>query len=492
NILVIKSVADNYPVNSPLDITGFYDSQSHVVAGENVTLDELEKVTIGNEYDDPRIHFWLNPGAASGYPPVNSKAIMLYNLNELMDEQLTTAINNKEFIALDDEHKEVLVPMIFKINENDFTKDGKTVLDFINTYRKKKIRSDYKINYYSANRDLNDSKERSKTKNVVEEKKAAPMAPKIETPKKDSVVEKPIEKIVEKPIEKPVEGVVEKPVENANKDSVRTAGETLRGDDILSQGSYMLHTVFQIRALGSNNTQHALYNADLNRVDNDYRTSNFTFTVQCWNKLSERVNYGVQFNFRSLVISDINSSPYNTLSFSNKKNSKFYFRDVSNSLKYLFHEGKWRVTGITTILVPGSKNNVVQFKRDSLYDNGQNLWINQLFFNRRFSKYFTLNTDLEGTYRLSNANSTNGFIVRASLLPEFNYWITRSLKFYVFFELNPLVNHGFFSSFYFREGTGFTLVPGKIAQWDLQYYYYALGKKSSAISSLLLAGRFNF
>ena len=43
NIAVIKSVIENYPIDSPLDVNGFFDSQKHSVAGREVTLDEIEK-----------------------------------------------------------------------------------------------------------------------------------------------------------------------------------------------------------------------------------------------------------------------------------------------------------------------------------------------------------------------------------------------------------------------------------------------------------------
>jgi|GEM_PF-1687282 len=481
NILVIASVAEKYPVKSALEIPGFFDVQAHVVAGETMTLDELEKIKMGNEYDDPRIHFWLNP-AAIGSPAVNSNAIMLYNIDKLLDEQLKMALNNDDYIGLDPDHKEVLVPGIFKIYESDFTRNQKTVLDFINVYRKKQIKKEFKINYYFSNNDLNDLHEKAKTKKVKEEIKTPAKVEEKMPAVRDSVIEKPVEKIVIDTAKAVAEPAAAEPA----------VSETAWNDDILSQGSYMLSSVFQIRASGSLNTQHAGYNGELNRINNDYRTSSFNFTVQCWNRISERVNYGVQLTFRSLVISDFNSSPYNALSFSNKDNSKFYFREVSNSVKYLFHEGKLRVTGISSLLVPGSKNNLVEYKGDSLFDNGQTQWFNQLFFNRRFSKYFTLNSELNGALRFNTPNPANRFVVRGALLPEFNYWFSHGVRFYVFAELNTQINHGFFSSFYFREGAGLTLVPGKIAQWDLQYHYNALGKRSVATSAFTLSGRINF
>ena len=471
NILVIKSVADHYPIKSALDIKGFFDMQTHEVGGESVTLDELEKVIIANEYKDPRIRFWLIP-AAVGSPGVNSNALTLHNINGLLEQQTVAALSNDDYIGIDKEHKEVLVPVIFKINEKDYSGNGKTVLDYINSYRKKKINYGYKVSYYFFNSDLNDFNKKSESGVKVIEKEPLVASAKVNAHGKDSIPPGPIEKI--------------------NTDTVKTINRFDSIEDILSAGSYMLNTVFQLRAAGSLNTQHALYNGDMNRVDIDYRSSNFNFVVQGWNRISEHVNYGVQFTFRSLFISSYNSSPYDAISFSNSKNSKFYFRDVTNSVKFLIHDGKWRVTGITSLLVPGSKNNVVKYHKDSLFDFGQTQWINQLFFNRTFSKYFTLNTEFNGTYRFNVSNTSNSFILRGSLLPEFNYWFSPSVRFFAFCELNPQLNNGFFANFYFREGAGFTLVPGKISQWDFLYQYNALGKRAVATSSFMVAGRFNF
>ena len=42
NVLVIKQVVDNYPINSPKDVTGFFDERKFTVAGEELTLDQIE------------------------------------------------------------------------------------------------------------------------------------------------------------------------------------------------------------------------------------------------------------------------------------------------------------------------------------------------------------------------------------------------------------------------------------------------------------------
>ena len=41
NLLVIKNVIDHYPLNSPLDVAGFFDGIRHQIAGKKTTLNNL-------------------------------------------------------------------------------------------------------------------------------------------------------------------------------------------------------------------------------------------------------------------------------------------------------------------------------------------------------------------------------------------------------------------------------------------------------------------
>lgn len=459
NILVIKSVADNYPVKSPLDINGFFDAKVYTVAGEETTLDELEKVTLGNEYEDPRIHFWLVP-AANGSAALNSNAILISNLDDLLNEQAKTALNNEEYIGVDAAHKDVLLPMNFKVYESDFTRDGKTMLDFINIYRKKKIPVDYKINFYPLNWDLNDARKTSKTKDKI-----VVIPAKIDT--------------------------VASTDSTLTKKKKRTYIE-YTGDDILSEGSNFLTSVFQLRFSAIVNSQRSFYNGEWNRINDDVRASHLTFAVQGWNRITNKINFGLQLTYRSLTAGSFESSPYSTFSFSNSKNSKVYFRDVTNSLKFLLHDYNSRWVYQTSLLVPVSKNNAVTYKGISVLDNLQTQWINQLFFIHQYSQFFTLNAELNQNLRFKSANAESKFTVRSSLTPEFNYWFSRSFKFYAYLELNPQLTEGAFSSFYFREGAGLTVLSGKTFQSDLQYFYNALGKRANATQSLMLGCRLNF
>jgi hypothetical protein len=42
NATVIKNVIDHLPINSPMDVDGFFNKKKHTIAGKEITLDELE------------------------------------------------------------------------------------------------------------------------------------------------------------------------------------------------------------------------------------------------------------------------------------------------------------------------------------------------------------------------------------------------------------------------------------------------------------------
>jgi len=120
NILVIHQIVENYPLNSPLDVSGFYDKTKFNIAGESWTLDYLENEVIRPNYNDARVHFALVCGALG------------QNENKLM------------------------VSEIFKWFEGDF--GGKSnVISYINMFRDQKFSKDLKIDYYPYDWSLNDS-----------------------------------------------------------------------------------------------------------------------------------------------------------------------------------------------------------------------------------------------------------------------------------------------------------------------------------------------
>ena len=155
NIIVIYQVSKYYPLKSALDQSGFFDKVRHKVAGENITLNELEIKKIVLKFKDPRIHFALACAAVS-CPELASFAYQPSKIDEQLNARTVKAINDPAFIRIDQAQKQVNISEIFKWYNKDFTSTGKTLLQFINQYRNEPIPVNYTQGFYQYDWRLNE------------------------------------------------------------------------------------------------------------------------------------------------------------------------------------------------------------------------------------------------------------------------------------------------------------------------------------------------
>jgi Protein of unknown function, DUF547 len=154
NLIVIYWVVEYYPLKSPLDKSGFFDKVKHKVAGEELSLNALEIKKLLLPYKDGRFHFVL-ACAAKSCPPLASFAIQPDKLELQLNERTTLALNNGEWLRVENAEKKVALSKIFDWYKGDFTQKG-TAIDWINQFRKVKIPTDFKIEYYEYNWSLNE------------------------------------------------------------------------------------------------------------------------------------------------------------------------------------------------------------------------------------------------------------------------------------------------------------------------------------------------
>ncbi len=153
NLFVIKTVVDNYPLKSPLDKEGFFDKIEHNVGGIQITLNDMEhKMLQGVFPKEARFHFVL-VCAGLGCPPIINNAYLPETLEQQLQEQTEVALNNSDFVKVN--KNKVKLSQIFEWYKGDFTQDGKSLLDFVNQYRKDKIQSNMKVSFYPYNWALN-------------------------------------------------------------------------------------------------------------------------------------------------------------------------------------------------------------------------------------------------------------------------------------------------------------------------------------------------
>jgi len=157
NILVIHAVVANYPIQSPVEVKGFFDTQKHTVAGELLTLNDIENKKVRQKFKDARIHFALGCAARS-CPPIINEAYFGDKLDAQLNARTRANLNDPKFIRVDKTAKKAYLSEIFRWYESDFSASGKTVLEYINLYRADKIPNTYAVDYYKYDWSLNEYK----------------------------------------------------------------------------------------------------------------------------------------------------------------------------------------------------------------------------------------------------------------------------------------------------------------------------------------------
>lgn len=156
NLLVIYQITKSYPLSRPLDKEGFFDKTSYKVAGEDLTLNQLESMML-KTYNDPRFHFVLACGAMS-CPKLHNLAYKPGDIEKLMDERTKLALNDDTFTQVLDDKESAGISKIFEWYKADFEQNGQSTVDFINKYRTEKIPTNYKVQYYEYDWTLNERK----------------------------------------------------------------------------------------------------------------------------------------------------------------------------------------------------------------------------------------------------------------------------------------------------------------------------------------------
>ncbi len=154
NVFLIDKIVKHFPVNSPLDIAGLFTNIKQKIAGEYLTLENIEKQKLMAVYKDPRLHFVLVCGAL-GCPPLADFAYRSKNLDRQIEQRSRKTLNSSTFIRIDAENKKALISQIFDWYASDFLSKSASVSDYINQYRNNAIPEDYTIDYYNYDWTLN-------------------------------------------------------------------------------------------------------------------------------------------------------------------------------------------------------------------------------------------------------------------------------------------------------------------------------------------------
>lgn len=163
NILAVKVVVDNYPVESIKDVGSLLKSvwkrPAGVVAGKERNLNDVEHEIL-RKMGEPRIHVAIVCASVS-CPDLRKEAFTPDRLNEQLDDQVKMFLENTgKGMKIDAKKKRVYVSSIFKWFKEDFESQG-GVTSFISRYAtssQQKSLKDYggKLKYLDYNWDLNE------------------------------------------------------------------------------------------------------------------------------------------------------------------------------------------------------------------------------------------------------------------------------------------------------------------------------------------------
>lgn len=356
NLLVINTVVNNLPINSPMDVPGFFDGVKHQIAGEKRTLDEVENKILRPTYKDSRFHFVLVCGAV-GCPPIINEAYFPERLEEQMEKQAFSAINNN-FIKVDDAEKKVEVSEIMSWYKEDFVAKNQTEIDYLNKYRATKIPADYKLSYFSYDWTLNK-----------------------QTTKKSTVTN------------------------SLNNNIVNTA-------QIYNPGTLLKKGKFDLTLFNSVYTQNKSnwLGTDNTGFRETFYSSLLQFTLGT--SKNARINLGVDVNIKSNARST--DSTYGSitapLDFANNDSSRFGITSVGFRIKMAPFQGNDNFSLQSTFLVPTIKH-PEGFSdpagQNSLYwaDWNRFIWWNQFFYTKDLGTKFQLFAEADLLFRFAtNAN----------------------------------------------------------------------------------------
>jgi hypothetical protein len=113
NSCCIQAILDHYPVHTPKDIDGFFDKLKFQVAGEELTINQIEYDRLIAKFKDMRAHFAV-VCADRGCLPLRAGAYTAKSLDTDLDAAAKKFVADPRHFHVDREKGEVYVSKIFE------------------------------------------------------------------------------------------------------------------------------------------------------------------------------------------------------------------------------------------------------------------------------------------------------------------------------------------------------------------------------------------
>ncbi len=137
NAFVIKGVLEEYPIKSVLKVglipNSFFKRKKFKTKHGEITLQVLENEKLREAFREPRIHFAINCASIS-CPKLLTEVYRAEKLEEQLDAQAVSFINDKSRNYLDKENKVLYLSRIFKWYKGDFINNGEGIADYVAGY----------------------------------------------------------------------------------------------------------------------------------------------------------------------------------------------------------------------------------------------------------------------------------------------------------------------------------------------------------------------
>lgn len=139
NALTVRLVTANYPVKSIRDLgeawlsIGPWDDAAAVVAGRELTLNDIEHQILRAIWRDARVHYGVNC-ASLGCPNLLPAAFTAANTERLLEEAAKAYVNHPRGVRLADDGRSVVVSGVYDWYQEDFGGDEAGVLRHLARY----------------------------------------------------------------------------------------------------------------------------------------------------------------------------------------------------------------------------------------------------------------------------------------------------------------------------------------------------------------------
>jgi hypothetical protein len=133
NAMIVEGILEGYSAEGFFTRLRFFKSYKQMVAGEERTPEDIEHGIIRPRFQDPRTHFAL-VCASSSCPKLRQEAYVGDRLDEQLDDQARRFLSDASRNRIDPTTGTVELSQIFKWFDEDFTRNGRSLADFLAPY----------------------------------------------------------------------------------------------------------------------------------------------------------------------------------------------------------------------------------------------------------------------------------------------------------------------------------------------------------------------